>query len=85
MSIELGRVCEKGSEGHHGREKVHEGHHGRQTIENKKAPNQADNFVNFSVMLLNKNQLFGSSARSDLQAISFNNFFHLYLGCVEQH
>ena len=35
----------------------------------KNAPNQADNFVNFFVMLLNENQLLGSSAGSDLQAI----------------
>ena len=35
----------------------------------KKAPNQADNFANFSEMLLSKDQLFGSSAGSDLQAI----------------
>ena len=39
----------------------------------KNAPNQANNFTNFSEMLLTKNQLFGSSARSDLQALS-----HLY-------
>ena len=36
----------------------------------KKAPNQADNFANFSVMLLYENHLFGSSAGSDLQAIT---------------
>ena len=40
----------------------------------KKHPNQADKLANFSVMLLSKNQLFGSSAGSDLQAIS--------LGCI---
>ena len=34
----LGRVCEKGREGHHGLEKVRDGHRGRQTIENKKMP-----------------------------------------------
>ena len=37
----------------------------------KNAPNQADNFANFSEMLFNENQLFGSSAGSDLQAIRF--------------
>ena len=36
----------------------------------KNAPNQADNFTNFSVMSFTENQLFGSSAGSDLQAIS---------------
>ena len=38
--MELDQVCEKGSEGHHGREKVREGHLGRQTIEKllKKRP-----------------------------------------------
>ena len=36
----------------------------------KKDPTQADNFGNFSVMLLTKNQLFGNLAKSDLQAIS---------------
>ena len=34
----------------------------------KNAPNQADNFANFSVMLLSENQLFSSSVGSDLQA-----------------
>ena len=38
----------------------------------KNAPNQADNFANFSVMLLSKIQLFGSFAGSDLQAISLS-------------
>ena len=33
-------------------------------------PNQADNFVNFSVMSFTENQLFSSFAVSDLQAIS---------------
>ena len=36
----------------------------------KTAQNQAENFANFSEMLLSENQLFGSSAGSDLQAIS---------------
>ena len=35
----------------------------------KNAPNQADNFVNFSVMKATENQLFSSFAGSDLQAI----------------
>ena len=35
----------------------------------KNAPNQADNFGNFSVMKATKNQLFGSFAGSDVQAI----------------
>ena len=43
------------------------------------APNQANNFANFSVMLLFENQHFGSFAGSDLQAISYlpdSNSFH---------
>jgi hypothetical protein len=36
----------------------------------KTAPNQADNFANFSEMLLSENQFFGTSAGSDLQAIN---------------
>jgi hypothetical protein len=39
----------------------------------KNTPNQADNFANFSVMLLSENQLFGSSAASDLQASRIRN------------
>jgi hypothetical protein len=35
LSIELNCVCEKGREGHHGREKVSEGHRRHQTIEKK--------------------------------------------------
>ena len=35
----------------------------------KNAPYQADNFANFSVMLMTKNQVFRCSAGSDLQAI----------------
>ena len=41
----------------------------------KNAPNQADNFVNFSVMKATKNQLFGSFAGSDLQAKKESDFF----------
>ena len=40
----------------------------------KNAPNQADNFANFSEMLWAENQLFGSSAGSDLQAIKLQIF-----------
>ena len=36
----------------------------------KNDPNQANNFANFSVMLLTENQFLGSSAGSYLQAIS---------------
>jgi len=36
----------------------------------KNAHYQADNFANFSEMLLSENQLFGTSAGSDLQAIN---------------
>ena len=42
----------------------------RSLIMLKTAPNQADNFANFVEMSLSKNQLFGSSAGSDLQAIN---------------
>ena len=35
----------------------------------KNASNQAENLVNFSVMPLTENQIFSSSAGSDLQAI----------------
>ena len=69
MSIELSRVCEKGSEGHHGREKVREGHRGCQTIENKKRPKSSRQLRNFSVKFFTENHVFSSPAVSDLQAI----------------
>ena len=66
-------ACEKGSEGHHGGEKVREGHHGRQTIEfieNKKRPKSSRQLCDFSVKFFTENHVFSSPAVSDLQALS---------------
>ena len=48
----------------------------------KNAPNQANNFPKFSVMSLTENQLFGSSAGSNLQAIKLHNqyYYHNVVG-----
>ena len=45
----------------------------------KKHPKSSPQFANFSVMLLTENQLFGSSAGSDLQAINYLKYHTLMI------